>query len=201
MNSRLATIGPARGFNTPLQQLLLLEERVRRVGATLPEDVDRHRRFHGIRCVMAGIGCMIDIQRVAEVIEHRHITPVPGSRPWVEGIINFRGSLVPVYNTRLFLEPGATADATVANTDGPLLVIRIGLELCAIRVNRVAGMQKCLDDDFYQRQTQTPNPRSINHYIGDAIGTDDKIWGRVDITRFMDAITGEQSALPQAAAS
>jgi len=70
---------PAGGFHTPLQQLLLLEERIRLAGATLPEDVDQHKRLHGIKCVIGNRDCLIDIRQVSEVIEDKDkkVTPIP----------------------------------------------------------------------------------------------------------------------------
>ena len=170
---------------------------MRRVGATLPEDIDHLKRFNGIKCMVSGVRCLIDIRRVTEVIEERAVTPVPGTVLWVEGIMNFRGTLVPVYNSHRFLMPIDTADRHIAGQDGPLLVLKYGNELCAVRINQVLGMQKCMDDDFYQNKHPAASSESINSYIDASIGIDERIWGKIDITRLLDVITRENSRLQQ----
>jgi purine-binding chemotaxis protein CheW len=42
----------------------------------------------------------VDIMHAKEVVEMRDITPVPETRPFVEGVMNLRGSLVPVLDLR-----------------------------------------------------------------------------------------------------
>ena len=40
--------------------------------------------------------CAISILKVREIIEYDTITTVPKMEPWVRGVINLRGSVVPV---------------------------------------------------------------------------------------------------------
>ena len=42
----------------------------------------------------------LDIQSVQEIVRMQTITPIPGSDPWVEGITNLRGRVVPVIDLR-----------------------------------------------------------------------------------------------------
>ncbi|MEO6045211.1 MAG: chemotaxis protein CheW [Tepidiformaceae bacterium] len=42
----------------------------------------------------------LDIQSVQEIVRMQSITPIPGSDPWVEGITNLRGRVVPVIDLR-----------------------------------------------------------------------------------------------------
>jgi purine-binding chemotaxis protein CheW len=43
----------------------------------------------------------IDIIRVLEVLEKQELTRVPDAPPVIQGLINFRGHIVPVYESRL----------------------------------------------------------------------------------------------------
>lgn len=43
----------------------------------------------------------LDIQAVQEIVRMQNITSIPGSDPWVEGITNLRGRVVPVVDLRL----------------------------------------------------------------------------------------------------
>ena len=50
---------------------------------------------------VAGETYAIDILRVREIIEHRPVTRVPLAHPCVRGVINLRGSVVPVVDLAL----------------------------------------------------------------------------------------------------
>ncbi len=45
---------------------------------------------------VAGEECAVGILRVREIIEYEVVTRVPGTPPWVRGVMNLRGSVVPV---------------------------------------------------------------------------------------------------------
>jgi len=42
----------------------------------------------------------IEINQVREIIRKREITPVPRQPPYVEGVINVRGTIIPVINLK-----------------------------------------------------------------------------------------------------
>jgi len=42
----------------------------------------------------------VNVTKVLEVLEQQHITPVPHAPQFILGIINFRGEILPVINTR-----------------------------------------------------------------------------------------------------
>ncbi len=53
----------------------------------------------------------VSVQKVLEVLERQHITEVPNVPDYVEGVINFRGKIIPVIDTRLkFNLPKRTGD-------------------------------------------------------------------------------------------
>lgn len=181
-----------RGFHTPLQQLLLLEERVRQAGVALP-DADQGRGFHGIKCVINGRDCVINLREVAEVIDARPVTPIPGTANWIEGVINYRGALVPVYRPHDFLRPENDVDPTLARDNGHLVVLRKdrrGNEFIALRVNRMFGMQKFLDTELTATQAGTHGASDLAHYVDNIITAEGRSWYRLNIARLMDKLCG-----------
>jgi purine-binding chemotaxis protein CheW len=42
----------------------------------------------------------VNVSKVLEVLQEEHITPVPNAPSFIRGIINFRGDVVPVFETR-----------------------------------------------------------------------------------------------------
>lgn len=190
----------AGGFHTPLQQLLLLEERIRLAGAKLPEDVDQHKRFHGIKCVIGNVDCLVDIRLVSEVIEDKHVTPIPGCVDWIEGVMNYRGSLVAVYNINRFMNLTEPEGGGQNGAPGPLIILRYENELSAVRVNHVMGMQKYLLDDFRQEEQAGMDAQTLDYYIDASIESDEKNWRRFDVIKLLDEMTGHDPKLPQAEA-
>ena len=85
----------------------------------------------------------VDIMLTKEVVLMREITPVPESEPYVEGVMNLRGSLVPVLDFRKRLRANsanshadhriiiAQLDGTMAGliVDGASEVLRVGEDL------------------------------------------------------------------------
>lgn len=54
----------------------------------------------------------VNVAKVLEVLQEEHITPVPNAPDFIRGIINFRGEVVPVFETRVrFSLPERTSDA------------------------------------------------------------------------------------------
>lgn len=49
---------------------------------------------------LAGENYALDIRRIKEVIRPQKVTPVPKSPPFIEGVINLRGMVVPVIDLR-----------------------------------------------------------------------------------------------------
>jgi chemotaxis signal transduction protein len=43
----------------------------------------------------------VNVAKVLEVLQEEHITPVPNAPSFIRGIINFRGDVVPVFETRV----------------------------------------------------------------------------------------------------
>jgi chemotaxis signal transduction protein len=180
------------GFRTPLQQLFLLEERVRQAGVRLP-DADMERSFHGIKCVVNGKDCVINLREVAEVIDQRCVTPIPGTAKWIEGVINYRGTLVPVYRPHDFLARSADTDAAAANADGHLVVLRKdrkGNEFNAIRVNRMFGMQKFGEGELRPAAGSDTSAEELAYYVDSLVSADGKTWCRLNTARLMERMCG-----------
>lgn len=64
----------------------------------------------------------LDIQAIQEIVRLQAITPIPGAEPWLTGITNLRGRVVPVVDLRVrcgtpVAEPTSETRIVVANGD------------------------------------------------------------------------------------
>lgn len=178
------------GLHTPLQQLILLEERVRQAGVSLP-DAGQDQGFHGIKCVINGRNCIINLREVAEVIDSRPVAAVPGTATWVEGVFNYRGALVPVYRLAEFFPDEPHRQPLVAAGSSHIVVLRKdrkGREFNAIRVERLHGMQKFREAELQQYHSSAGAVDGLEQMVMSQVRSDGGEWLLLDIVRLMERI-------------
>src|SRR5688500_5799888 len=83
--------------NTAFNLLLNLEEAVLLNGRAVPKNTDAREQWSGVRCLVAGTNFIVPVNQVAEILEPRSVTAIPGCAPWVKGLMNVRGRLLPVF--------------------------------------------------------------------------------------------------------
>jgi twitching motility protein PilI len=114
----------------------------------------------GARLLVTGI------DEINELLAVPTLTPVPGTQPWLLGVANVRGNLVPVIDFARFL----FGERTQHSDRTRLLVVRQGSGNVALMVDEVFG-QRTVDQE--QRR--------------DAVAEDDP-----RLARFVDSRVGEQ---------
>jgi len=67
---------------------------------SVPDAGSTSREEHVVIFRLADEFYALDIQAVQEIVRMQSITSIPGSDPWVEGITNLRGRVVPVIDLR-----------------------------------------------------------------------------------------------------
>lgn len=76
----------------------------------------------------------IDVMQVQEVLRYSEIAPVPGAPPYILGIINLRGNVVTVIDTRMRF--GLSASEITDNTR--VVIIEVDSHVIGILVDSVA---------------------------------------------------------------
>ena len=94
----------------------------------------------------------VNVMQVQEVLRYTEIAPVPGAPDYVLGIINLRGNVVTVIDTRMRfgLFSGEITDAT------RIVIVETEEHVVGILVDRVSEV-------VYLRQSEVENPPSIGH--------------------------------------
>ncbi len=89
-------------------------------------------------------GC--DIDAVREIIPYRRATRLPGAPPWVQGLINVRGTIVTV------LDLGQRLDAARAPVrDGSIILAMQGTRVVGVAVEEVMDVQAIVSDPIEAR--------------------------------------------------
>lgn len=171
----------ANSFNNPITQLMLLEERVRLSGSTLPRVVDTREQWTGVRSTIDGLRCVLHLDQVSEVLNNRRITSIPGCVPWVRGALNLRGRLLPVFTMAEYF---ALPDMHGPRTASPQIVVveKPGV-FCGILVEKVFGMQKFYEEDFGPAEQAKGRERlgRVAEFVTAVTDIDEQQWYRLDL--------------------
>lgn len=90
----------------------------------------------------------LDIDYVQEITQRTEITPVPGAPSFVQGVVNLRGMIIPVLDSRLrfHLQPQPPTART------RIIILNLGGQPTGLQVDTVAEVVK-LEENFLIRET------------------------------------------------
>jgi purine-binding chemotaxis protein CheW len=138
----------------------------------------------------------IAILKVQEIKGWDKMTPIPNSPPYVKGVLNLRGVIVPVFDLRLrFGLPETVRDAFTV-----IIVVNIGGRLAGIVVDAVSDVinvgaeQQCATPEYEGQQNR--------EFIKGLAQVDGKLLILLDIDRMVnpDALVSTEATAPVAAA-
>jgi twitching motility protein PilI len=143
----------------------------------------------GVGCRLAQDRYLIHREEVREVMMMPpSITRVPGARPWVAGLANLRGLLLPVIDLRIYLGAGTSKGAP----GGRVLVANNSELPFGIIVDEVFGFRR------FPESAHTPeNPDTVIHcdrYLDGACEHGDDLWPIFSLTKLAAADEFQQAA-------
>jgi purine-binding chemotaxis protein CheW len=103
----------------------------------------------------------IPIETVAEIIGLQQITTVPDRRPYVKGVINLRGTVIPVIDVRVRL----AMDPVQVDERSCIVVVQLDQALVGLLVDRIAEVI-----DVVSGEIETA-PRRRVAFIGESMVT------------------------------
>ena len=130
----------------------------------------------------------IEINQVREIIRKREITPVPRQPPYVEGVINVRGTIIPVINLKkrfgLFGDP---------STQPHTIIVESGEGLVGILVDSVSEVIRVPRDRIHH-----PPPVSMSvdsEYLRGICRVGDRLLIYLDVKKVVRAIPTSSSTI------
>ena len=110
MNDSMSEEAPLKSLrDRPFELLAELERRGRAVSAQVSQENAGGREWVGVALRMAGDLYLVAREETREVLGvPTSMTRVPGAKPWIKGIANVRGQLLPIIDLRQFLGIGVT---------------------------------------------------------------------------------------------
>lgn len=163
-------IGQPDSAKEILGLLTELEHLSRETALGLPQTEVRRDLWQGLSFVLSGVRLVSAMTEVNEMLTYpEHITRVAGASPWMLGVANIRGKLLPVLDLQAYLGgkpivPSKSTRVLVINQRG----IRAG-----VVVTSVLGMRHFDEQD---RVVNTRVEGAIGAYVYDAFNVGGEIW-------------------------
>ena len=109
---------------------------------------------------------------MVEILPLPPVTPVPGAQPWMLGVANVRGNLLPIVDLKQFLE----GERTVLHEGQRVLIVRqAGGDVAVLSTNCI-GQRSFVDEQTDRRRDGLAEGRYA-HFIDRAYRLGDHPWG------------------------
>lgn len=138
---------------SPFQLLHSIAEASIAQAAGLPAQADIQQFWTGVAFKFAGYSLVAAMNDVSEIISVPSLTKLPGVKPWVLGVANVRGRLIPVMDLASFTQQQGS-QSKLANKR--LLIVEKDEVLNGLVVDVVEGIQHFATEDFVQQEQHAP---------------------------------------------
>ena len=169
----------AGDYNEAQKLILLLreiEQRSRRQSGDSDEADDSYATWEGLVFEVAETRLVAPLGEVKEILNYpATVTRIPGTRPWVRGIANTRGNLMPVVDLQQFL--GGSPIVT-GKRSRVLVVDNNGIHT-GLLVGRVQGMRHFDEQQYVSRHSVTG---PVATYIDGEFQQENQAWPVFSVT-------------------
>lgn len=136
----------------------------------LPQTEGARDFWDGLVFSVAGVRVTAAMNEVSEMLAYPEtITCVPGAKPWMLGLANVRGSLLPVIDLQVYLG----AKALVPSKASRILVLRLRGLVAGLLVPSVQGMRHF---NLSDRLSNARMKGALGAYVYEAFSLGDEVW-------------------------
>jgi twitching motility protein PilI len=107
----------------------------------LPEQLDAPGLWRGVGYRIGHKRLASGFNEVVEILPMPQVTPVPGAQPWLLGVANIRGNLLPIVDLKQFLE----GERTVLHEGQRVLIVRQPGGDVAVTIDELFGQRSFTD--------------------------------------------------------
>ena len=173
----------------PFELLKELEKRSRSVTAEAAPDANAAQEWVGVAFRMGGETFLVAREETREVLGYPAVvTRIPGAKPWVRGLANVRGQLLPMLDLRQFLGSGATTPQR--NTR--VVVVNHREIPAGLMVDEVLGFRRFAESEF----NDEPPPTVIrcDTYLAGAFRRGGEVWPVLSLKSLVESQSFLQAA-------
>jgi twitching motility protein PilI len=132
--------------------LLNLAHCSREVARGLPSQTDIRPLWSGIGFMLMGNYFVAPIGEVSEMLEVPNYTHLPSVQPWVKGVANVRGRLLPLFDLAVFFGDHLTS----SRRQRRVLILETETLYSGLMVDQVFGMQHFPMDEYSEQAGVIP---------------------------------------------
>ncbi len=175
----------AAAVRDPFALLLEYESKSLAHVAGLPEQIDAPGLWRGVGYRVGARRLASGFDEVVEILPLPQVTAVPGAQPWMLGVANVRGNLLPIVDLKQFLE----GERTVLHEGQRALVVRQPGGDVAVLVDELYGQRSFVEAqqvDLEQAQARADQALADGryaHFIDRAYRVDAGTWGVFSLDR------------------
>ena len=134
---------------TAFELLLQIDQRCRLLAADLPSQPTRQDRWSGIGFRLGEQWYVAPMGEVSEVLHEPRFTQLPGVKPWVKGVANLRGRLLPIMDLAGFFSGNETGhELSALRKQRRVLVVEHNDVFAGLMVDEVFGLQHFAQDSL-----------------------------------------------------
>jgi len=143
----------------------------------LPEQLDAPGLWRGVGYRIGQRRLASGFNEVVEILPMPAVTPVPGAQPWMLGVANIRGNLLPIVDLKQFLE----GERTVLHESQRVLIVRQPGGDVAVTIDELFGQRSFLEEQ--QIEAAPLAEGRYTHFIDKAYSLNDVSWGIFSLDR------------------
>jgi len=177
-----------REARAPFLVLADYEQRSLAHVAGVPEQLDAPGLWRGVAYRVGNHRLASGFDEVVEILPMPAVTPVPGAQPWMLGVANVRGTLLPVVDLKQFLE----GERTVLHESQRVLVVRQSGGDVAVTIDELYGQRSFIDDQGIDAASMSAGRYA--HFIERAYHVNDHDWGVFSLDRLVRTPEFRQAA-------
>src|SRR5499427_6336946 len=166
----------------PFELLAELERRGRAVSAQLNQEAASGREWVCVALRMAGDLYLVAREETREVLGvPTAVTRVPGAKPWIKGIANVRGQLLPIIDLRQFLGSGTTP----INRNTRIVVVNHREIPAGLIVDEVLGFRRFAENEF--SGDAPPTVARCERYLAGAFRRGNEQWPVLSLRNVLES--------------
>jgi len=165
---------------SPFDVLVDYERRSLAHVAGLPEQLDAPGLWRGVGYRVGTRRLASEFGEVREILTVPQITPVPGTQPWMLGVANVRGALLPIVDMKQFLE----GERTVLHESLRVLLVRQPGGDVAVLVDELFGQRSFVEEQMLSDEEREPLAQGrYTHFLDRAYRLGEHVWGVFSLDR------------------
>lgn len=166
----------------PFQILADYEQRSLAHVAGLPEQLDAPGLWRGVGFRIGHKKLAAGFDEVVEILPMPQVTPVPGAQPWMLGVANIRGNLLPIVDLKQFME----GERTVLHEGQRVMIVRQAGGDVAVTIDELFGQRSFVDEQQMPAQMLTESTLADGryaHFVDRAYHLAEDAWGIFSLER------------------